>query len=115
MNINSETAALKAVILHTPGKEVENMTPSNAHKALYSDILSLPIAEREYRQLSGVLSKVADTYQVSDLLKTVLDDTGAGPGWSLRFARPNPPRSLPPNSCVFRQTSLPVILLKACL
>lgn len=80
LNINSETAALKAVILHTPGKEVENMTPSNAHKALYSDILSLPIAEREYRQLSGVLSKVADTYQVSDLLKTVLDDTGARAG-----------------------------------
>lgn len=44
LNITSETAGLNAVILHTPGKEVENMTPANAHKALYSDILSLAAA-----------------------------------------------------------------------
>lgn len=75
LKITSETAELKGVILHTPGPEVENMTPSNAHKALYSDILSLAIARKEYLQLSGVLSKVADTYQVSDLLKSVLDDS----------------------------------------
>lgn len=73
LKIASETSKLKAVILHTPGPEVENMTPTNAHKALYSDILSLSIAEQEYRQLSGVLSKVSDTYQVKDLLKMVLD------------------------------------------
>ena len=74
LNITSETAKLNAVILHTPGNEVENMTPVNARKALYSDILSLNIASQEYRQLSGVLSKVATTYQVSDLLKSVLDN-----------------------------------------
>ncbi len=74
LKITSETGRLKAVILHTPGQEIENMTPSNAHKALYSDILSLSIASREYMQLSGVLSKVADVYQVSDLLKLVLDN-----------------------------------------
>lgn len=83
LNITSETAGLNAVILHTPGKEVENMTPANAHKALYSDILSLGIAVQEYRQLSGVLSKVADTYEVSDLLRSVLDNP-IGKDWLIR-------------------------------
>lgn len=73
LNITSETAPLKAVILHTPGPEVENMTPANAHKALYSDILSLAIARKEYEQLRGVLSRVAEVYQVRDLLVKVLD------------------------------------------
>ncbi|NLH52733.1 MAG: arginine deiminase, partial [Bacteroidales bacterium] len=43
INILSETSRLRSVILHTPGPEVENMTPQNAERALYSDILNLAI------------------------------------------------------------------------
>lgn len=72
IDIKSEVGELEGVILHTPGAEVENMTPQNAQRALYSDILNLSIARKEYAQLSGVLSKVTKTYQVNDLLVKVL-------------------------------------------
>ena len=70
--VNSEIGELQGVILHTPGEEVENMTPVNAHRALYSDILNLDVAKKEYSQLSGVLSKITKTFQVSDLLSEVI-------------------------------------------
>ncbi|MEG2849182.1 MAG: arginine deiminase, partial [Bacteroidales bacterium] len=57
LNVQSEIGTLEGVILHTPGAEVENMTPGNAQRALYSDILNLSIAQKEYTQLQGVLSK----------------------------------------------------------
>ncbi len=74
IDIQSEIGELKAVLLHNPGAEVENMTPKNAQRALYSDILNLSIAQEEYAQLEGVLTKVADVYKVSDLLINVLED-----------------------------------------
>ena len=74
VNVQSEIGKLNGVILHTPGEEVENMTPENAERALYSDILNLSIAQQEYKQLSGVLSKITNTYQVKDLLTNILKD-----------------------------------------
>lgn len=73
IDIQSEIGKLDAVLLHRPGAEVENMTPRNVQRALYSDILNLSIAQNEYAQLSGVLSKVAEVYEVRDLLVKVLD------------------------------------------
>ncbi|HUW05425.1 MAG TPA: arginine deiminase family protein [Williamwhitmania sp.] len=72
INVCSEVGELEGVILHTPGAELENMTPKNAQRALYSDILNLAVARKEYAQLSGVLSKVTNTYQVADLLTQVV-------------------------------------------
>ena len=72
INIRSEIGELEAVILHTPGKEVENMTPKNAERALYSDILNLAVAQKEYAQLSSVLGKLTNTFQIKDLLTDVL-------------------------------------------
>lgn len=74
INIQSEIGDLQSVLLHTPGAEVENMTPKMAQRALYSDILNLSIAQDEYAQLRGVLSKVANVYTVTDLLIQVLDN-----------------------------------------
>jgi len=72
IHVNSETGPLEAVILHRPGPEVENMTPANAERALYSDILNLPVALKEYEQLEGVLKKVSRTFEVKDLLTDIL-------------------------------------------
>jgi len=72
INVRSEIGELEGVILHTPGKEVENMTPKNAERALYSDILNLSVAQKEYAQLNGVLNKVTQTFQVKDLLTDIL-------------------------------------------
>ncbi len=74
IEVQSEIGKLDAVLLHSPGAEVENMTPRNAQRALYSDILNLSIAQKEYEQVSGVLNKVAKTYQVRDLLIKILDN-----------------------------------------
>lgn len=70
--INSEIGKLEGVILHTPGSEVENMTPENAERALYSDILNLSIASKEFTHLSQVLSKVTRVFEVKDLLSEIL-------------------------------------------
>lgn len=75
--INSEIGKIEAVILHRPGPEVENMTPQNAERALYSDILNLSIASKEYEQLQNILDKVCKTYQVSELLTGVLENPKA--------------------------------------
>ena len=72
INIESEIGTLEGVILHTPGAEVENMTPRNAERALYSDILNLSIAQKEYNQLACLLDKVTTTFQVRELLESVL-------------------------------------------
>ncbi len=73
INIQSEIGRLDAVLLHRPGAEVENMTPRNVQRALYSDILNLSIARKEYEQLSGVLSKLSKVYEVRELLVNVLN------------------------------------------
>lgn len=73
IDVQSEIGRLDAVLLHRPGAEVENMTPRNVQRALYSDILNLSIAQAEYEQLYGVLSKVAEVYEVRELLIKVLN------------------------------------------
>ena len=70
--IKSEVGKLEGIVLHRPGKEVSNMTPSNAKKALYSDILNLNILTEEYNEFYDVLNKVSTTYDVKDLLEDVL-------------------------------------------
>ena len=72
-NINSEIGRLRAVLIHEPGPEVENMSPATAERALYSDILNLSVASREYEQLSGILNRYTQTYQVLDLLSAILE------------------------------------------
>lgn len=72
VKVNSEVGDLEGVIIHTVGREVENMTPENAERALYSDILNLAVAKQEYAQLKGVLEKVSRVYEVEDLLAYIL-------------------------------------------
>lgn len=75
VDIRSEIGELEGVIIHTPGPEVENMTPDSSHKALYSDILNLQVALKEFNQFSGFLTKVTKTFQVKDLLSAVVQNS----------------------------------------
>ncbi|WP_235934473.1 arginine deiminase [Sunxiuqinia indica] len=77
VNVTSEFGELEGVIVHTPGLEVEEMTPETAKRALYSDILNLAVAGKEYQQLKGVLSKVSRCFEVKDLLSDVLTNDAA--------------------------------------
>lgn len=77
VDVCSEIGVLEGVILHTPGPEIENMTPENVERALYSDILNRSVALKEYHQFAGVLEKVTRTYQVKDLLESALEQQDA--------------------------------------
>ncbi len=72
--IDSEIGRLEAVVMHPPGPEVENMTPENAERALYNDILNLSVAKREFAQLEGVLKKVSQVFHVRELLSDILQN-----------------------------------------
>jgi arginine deiminase len=74
VKVNSEIGELEGVIIHSLGSEVENMTPENVERALYSDILNLSVAQKEYAQLSGVLRKITKVFEVKELLASILDN-----------------------------------------
>jgi arginine deiminase len=80
IQVNSEIGKLNGVILHTPGSEVENMTPNTVQKALYSDILNLSVAGSEYNQFRGVLEKLTRVFQVKDLLQDILQNDKVSTG-----------------------------------
>jgi arginine deiminase len=75
IKIHSEIGNLEGVIVHSPGQEVEKMTPGNAERALYSDILNLSVASEEYLQFKGVLQKHCEVFEVKKLLADILADT----------------------------------------
>ena len=74
VSITSEIGQLEGVIVHTSGLEVENMTPENVERALYSDILNLSFLKKEYAEFKSVLDKHTKTFEVRELLATVLKD-----------------------------------------
>ncbi len=71
-SIYSEIGTLECVLIHSPGQEVENMTPENVERALYSDILNLAVASREYDLFKGVLERLTSCFEIKDLLTTIL-------------------------------------------
>ncbi|PID90124.1 MAG: arginine deiminase [Bacteroidetes bacterium] len=77
VNVFSEIGSLEHVVVHTPGLEVERMSPSNAEKALYSDILNLEIARREYAPFKGTLQRIAKVHELEDLLVDTLNSSDA--------------------------------------
>ena len=70
--VNSEIGKLEHVLIHTPGVELENMSPETAHNYLFSDILNLQVAQKEYSYFKGVLQKVAKVHEIGDLLTDIL-------------------------------------------
>lgn len=77
VRVNSEYEALKTLLIHKPGPEVENMTPATAERALYSDILNLPIAQDEFAEFKSVLQKVTQVIEVRELLLDVIQNSSA--------------------------------------
>src|ERR687896_1395552 len=72
VEVTSEIAQLESVLVHTPGRELEAVTPGNREDFLYDDIIDLEIAQREHRQFVSVLKRFAQVYQVRDLLAEIL-------------------------------------------
>ena len=72
VSITSEIGKLEKVILHSPGFEVEEMTPKSAEQVLYNDILPLPVIAEDHRELEQILKMVTNVFEVKDLLIDVL-------------------------------------------
>src|SRR5689334_25157460 len=77
VHVTSEIGPLESVLVHTPGRELEAVTPGNREDYLYDDIIDLEIAQREHRQFVSVLRRFATVLQVRDCLAEVLADQAA--------------------------------------
>jgi arginine deiminase len=71
-DIPAEAHLLKQVIVHTPGQEMELVSPENRSDLLFDDILFLGHARKEHRLMCSVFEKIVgrpDTVlQIGDLL-----------------------------------------------
>ena len=70
--VESEIGKLNYVLLHAPGPEIEHMTPENAHKFLFSDMLNQREAYNDYKDFQGTLRKVTNVLTVRELLEDIL-------------------------------------------
>ena len=77
VEVTSEIAPLESVLVHTPGPELEAVTPGNREDFLYDDIIDLEIAQREHRQFVSVLRRFGRVLQVRELLADILQQPEA--------------------------------------
>jgi arginine deiminase len=76
LNITSEIGILKRVMVHSPGPEVEAMTPKEAEADLYNDIIPLSAMRSEFDVLKAFLGKVSEVLELKELLAQALADSG---------------------------------------
>jgi arginine deiminase len=76
LSVTSEIGRLKRVIVHSPGPEVEAMTPKEAEADLYNDIIPLAAMRAEFDVLKAFLGTVAEVSELGELLAQVLADAG---------------------------------------
>src|SRR3954463_14804597 len=77
VSVTSEIGALRSVIVHSPGAELDAVTPGNRDEYLYDDVVNSDLARREHHRFVAVLERFATVYQVRDLLGEFLDDDAA--------------------------------------
>ena len=57
LNVHSEIGRLKQVLLHRPGKEIENLAPEYLERLLFDDIPFLEVAREEHDAFAKVLTE----------------------------------------------------------
>lgn len=73
LSITSEIGPLEAVLVHTPGLELEAVTPVTREDYLYDDLIGLEVSRREHARLKAVLERFATVLEISDLVTEVLE------------------------------------------
>ena len=74
VRVCSEVGVLEKVVIHSPGREIEVMTPETAQEVLYNDILTLPVVAEDHNGLKSVLRKITKVYELKGLLVDILKD-----------------------------------------
>lgn len=74
INVKSEYGKLKKVLLHRPGYETENLTPSNYEELLFDDSYYLAKAQEEHDEFAQVFrDNGVEVVYLEDLIAQVLD------------------------------------------
>lgn len=73
LHVTSETGLLRQVIVHTPGAEMDLVSPENRENLLFEDILFTGHARKEHALMSALFEKVVGrpdaTLQIATLLR----------------------------------------------
>ena len=74
INVKSEIAPLKKVLLHRPGAELLNLTPDTLSRLLFDDIPFLPEAQKEHDEFASILKDNGiEVVYLEDLMAEVLE------------------------------------------
>lgn len=75
IHVHSEIGRLKKVLLHRPGRELENLMPEYLDRLLFDDIPYLKIAQEEHDHFAALLKKHGvKIYYLQDLMAEALVD-----------------------------------------
>ncbi|MCD5448760.1 arginine deiminase [Lactobacillus delbrueckii subsp. lactis] len=75
IHVTTEIGKLKTVMLHRPGREIENITPDSMERLLFDDIPYLPIAQEEHDFFAQTLrDNGAEVIYTEDLAAEALAD-----------------------------------------
>jgi len=75
INVRSEIKPLKKVLLHRPGKELENLVPDTLERLLFDDIPYLKVAQQEHDAFAKVLKdNGVEVVYLEDLMADVMKD-----------------------------------------
>ncbi len=74
-NVYSEIGKLKTVLLHRPGKELENLTPALLEKLLFDDIPFLKVAQEEHDAFAkALIEEGVEVLYITDLASETLKE-----------------------------------------
>lgn len=73
VNVTSEIGRLKKVLLHRPGREIENLVPEYLGRLLFDDIPYLKVAKSEHDKFAQILKENGvEVFYTEDLLEKSL-------------------------------------------
>ncbi len=88
IRVNSEIGKLKKVLLHRPGKELENLTPDLLEVLLFDDIPYLKIAQEEHDAFSkALIDNGVEVVYVENLVAETLQDENLRKNFIQQFIR----------------------------
>ena len=75
MNVKHDTDQLQVVLVHQPGKEIEQLMPSNLRRLLFDDVPFLDQAIKEHQTMTDYLLRHGvNVFDITDLAIEVLQD-----------------------------------------
>lgn len=85
IDVRSEINKLRKVLLHRPGKELENLTPNTLERLLFDDIPFLKVAQAEHDRFAEILRENGvEVVYLEDLMAETLDQN---PGLKEKFLK----------------------------